>query len=226
MNLTEKQKNLLKVLVAKVRDEGAGEPILAVGTREGMSFHPMGTGSQFVIDDVWSGDLEALVEHNLLTRRLNSKGTEYLYGIRQMGFDAVDNDFSGDLFDTATTINIGALVSEMTGGNIQAAGSIYDSQIAQVVGDPEALANQLDGLVEDLTKAVQGELQGDQLLDYERLANELKFELLKERPDTSSFSHLLQSLAFFGDIEGTISLISRIWPYLYPFILLITEKLT
>jgi hypothetical protein len=92
-NLTDRQKELLRLLVGKVRSRAASEPFLRIGARDGYSLHPHG-GEAFDIGTWGLGDLDALVDADLLSARTNTQGTSQLYSIKQAGYDAVDSDFS------------------------------------------------------------------------------------------------------------------------------------
>lgn len=74
-------------------------------------------------------------------------------------------------------MNIGALIHQMSGGNVQGVGSAVDSEVSQVVNDPGELRAALDELIEKLRDAVRAELQDRDLDDYTRALDDLKAEL-------------------------------------------------
>jgi len=80
--------------VERVRSGESGEPFLPIGSRDKYSLHPLHGGESFDIEGWGPGDLDALVDSDLLSARLNSQGTSYLYSIKQAGYDAIDTDFS------------------------------------------------------------------------------------------------------------------------------------
>lgn len=92
-NLTESQKDLLRLLVEKVRSGVAREPLLAIGMPDGYLLDPVQGGDSFPIEGWGLGDLDALVDEDLVSMRVGSKGSG-LYSVKQAGYDAVDSDFS------------------------------------------------------------------------------------------------------------------------------------
>ena len=103
-NLTDSQKNLLRLLVDKVRSGTEREPFLGISLRDGLSLHPVGGGEPIEVKDCWQGDFDVLAEADLVLARLNSSGRNYLYSIKQAGYDAVDTDFSAP--DTSFVVNL------------------------------------------------------------------------------------------------------------------------
>ena len=120
----------------------------------------------------------------------------------------------------APNYNIGAIVHSMSGGTLQAIGETENSSISQIVNDPNLLQAQLDELVNQLLDAVKSELPASALLDYADAARQLKQELQSSHPDIPVIRRLLQTLAFFGDVEGTIGLMTRVWPVVSSFLML------
>jgi len=92
-NLTDRQKELLRLMVERVKSRAVTEPFLRIGARDGYSLHPQ-SGEAFDIGTWGLGDLDALVDADLLSARTNTQGTSQLYSIKQAGYDAVDSDFS------------------------------------------------------------------------------------------------------------------------------------
>jgi len=68
-------------------------------------------------------------------------------------------------------------------------------------------------------------LAADVLLPYSRCIEELREEVILSRPSSSKVKQLLRSLAFVGDVEGTISLAARAWPLIYPILVIVAEKI-
>jgi len=116
--------------------------------------------------------------------------------------------------DSARTprYTIGAIVHSMSGGTLQAIGEAERSTITQIVNDPQILQAQVEELVTQLLEAVKAELPASELSKYTNSAQHLKEELLSSKPDASAIKRLLQTLAFLGDVEGTIGLMVRAWP--------------
>lgn len=107
---------------------------------------------------------------------------------------------------------VGAIIHEMHGGNIQAIGQAHQSEINQLVSDPEALAEALDAILTKLLEAVKSEMPAAQLFAYMQQAEELKAALKSDTPQPAVIKRLLGTLAFLGDVEGTVGLVTRAWP--------------
>lgn len=116
--------------------------------------------------------------------------------------------------DSARTprYTIGAIVHSMSGGTLQAIGEAERSTITQVVNDPQIFKAKVEEFVTQLLETVKAELPAAGLLKYTDSAQHLKAELLSGKPDASIVKRLLQTLAFLGDVEGTIDLMVRAWP--------------
>lgn len=112
----------------------------------------------------------------------------------------------------APQYSIGAIIHTMSGGTVQAIGEAERSTITQVINDPQILEGQVEELITQLIEAVKTELSASQLLKYTSSAQSLREELLLTQPDASIIKRLLQTLAFLGDVEGSIGLMVRVWP--------------
>ena len=221
-NLTDGQKELLRKLVRCVREGKLEEPILPIGTQTGYFIQVCGEEN---IGFKWTGDLDALCDANLMSFRWNRKGTNRLYSIKQSGYDAVDNDFEVSPSHAGAQFNIGAIINTMSGGSIQAVGFADNAEISQVINDPALLHSQVETLTERLLDEVKSVLAGNDLIEYAQAVRSLKEQLLTEGPDSSLLKRLTRTLGLLGDIEGTIGLMVRIWPYLYPLLLIAAERL-
>lgn len=124
---------------------------------------------------------------------------------------------------TISNYNIGAIIQILSGENIQAIGFAPNSEISQVIGNPENLKSQLDLLAEELIKVVKTELNTLDMKEYQKTLANLQEQILEDKPEPAILKKLLQSLAFLGDIEGTLGLMVRVWPYISPLLLLATQ---
>jgi len=222
-NLTDQQKELLRKLVRCV-EEGA-EPPISVGFISGQRCIRFsdGTTLEHQQGDL-IGDLDALCDADLMRVRYSEKGTK-LYSIKQAGYDAVDNDFKAPPAPPEAQFNIGAFIQTMMGGSVQAIGTAQDAEISQVINDPALLRSQVKDLTDKLLDEVKAVLPGSDLIEYTQAIQGLKEELLAEKPTPSLLKRLTGTLAFLGDVEGTIGLMTRVWPYLYPLLLIAAERL-
>ncbi len=220
-NLTLHQKELLKTIVEQVKSGKAKEPLIPVITHSGSSI--IGMEGDFGRNLL--GDLEVLCETGLLGFRSNSRGNKN-YSVKQSAYDAVENNFRIPEGQASTQINIGAIIREMSGGNVQAAGLNSHSQISQVINDPQLLQEKLDSIAEQLIEVVRTELPSKELLAYIQSVDELKKQIQNEKPTPSVLQRLFTTISFVSDVESTISLAARVWPYVYPLLLIAAQKLS
>lgn len=222
-NLTARQKELLRKLVEYEREGRLEQPLRFV----------LGPGIQLTDGGVLEaegnlhGDLAALYEADLLGLTYGSRG-QRLYDIGQAGHDAVDKDFELPLFPAESQVSIGSvgvIVLEMSGGSIQAAGVADNAKLTQIVNDPALLQSQLEDLTAKLLDEVKSTLTGTDLIEYVQSTQDFKEQLSADEPNPALLKRLASKLALLADIEGTIGLVVRVWPYLYPLLLIATERL-
>jgi hypothetical protein len=219
-NLTREQKELLKIIVDKVKSGIAREPLIPVSSHSDSSIIGVGNFGRNLL-----GDLEILAEMDLLGFRYNSQGNK-IYTVKQSAYNAVENNFRIPEGQASPQINIGAIIREMSGGNVQAAGLNNQSTINQVINDPQLLQEKLDAIAEQLVEVVRTELHSKDLLVYIQSVDELKKQIQSERPTPSVLRKLFANISFVSDVESTISLAARVWPYVYPLLLITSQKLS
>jgi hypothetical protein len=219
-NLTPKQKQLLKTITDSVKMGQVKEPLIAVSTNDGSFI--MDIKEKF--DRNLLGDLEILCEADLLGFRYNSSGNK-IYTVKQSGYNAIDNNFVIPENPIPTQINIGAIIRDVNGGNIQAVGLNNFAELNQIVNDADVLHKKLDELAEQLVDVIKSELPSKELVKYVQTLDELKKEIESEKPSSSALQRLFSSISFLGDVESTISLATRVFPYIYPFLLIASQKL-
>ena len=170
------------------------------------------------------GDLDALCDVDLMRCQYTNAGDKN-YAVKQAGYEAIKNDFTLPEEPATTHFNIGAIVHEMSGGNLQAIGFSDKSEVKQIVNDPQLLSEHVNSLTNQLLEVIKADLSADKLIAYVEATEGLKKEIASEKPSPTKMQHLFNSLAFMGDIEGTISLAARVWPYVYPLLVIAAEKL-
>ncbi|MCP4614781.1 MAG: hypothetical protein GY845_39375 [Planctomycetes bacterium] len=170
------------------------------------------------------GDLDALCNVDLMGVRYNNQGNE-IYTVKQAGYDAVRNNFVMPETSTGTRVNIGAIVHQMSGGNLQAIGFADRADIQQIVNDPELLEEQINELVNQLLETIKAELPADKLVSYIKVTEDLKRQMISDSPSPTVLQRLFASLALMGDVEGAISLVARVWPFIYPLLVIAVEKI-
>jgi hypothetical protein len=218
-NLTPRQKDALRRLVDAVKSGQAQEPLIPVLTLQDCDVIGVGT-----FDHSLPGDLDILCDADLLGFRHNSRGDK-IYTIKQSGYDAVENNFVAPELPPSSQINIGAIIHEMNNGNVQAVGFSSHSELQQTVNDPAILKEKLDDLANELLDAIKTELPAEKLIAYIKNLEELKQQLVAEKSSPPILERLFRVLSFTGDVEGTISLMTRAWPYVYPFLVIALERL-
>jgi hypothetical protein len=219
-NLTENQKHLLRTIVANLKDEKLKEPIIPVCCFDGCSI--IGIDEDFGSN--LPGDLDALSDLDLMGFRYNSR-SDKIYTVKQAGYDAVTNDFVLPETPSTAQINIGAIVHGMSGGNLQAIGFADHAEVQQIANDPQLLKEQVDALTSQLLDSVKSDLPADSLVTYIKTIEALKEQIALDNPSPSIIQRLFKSLAFMGDLEGTISLVARVWPFLYPLLVIAAERM-
>lgn len=226
-NLTEDRKRILRQLVRGSEEGKLPRTFLVTGTNVG-----------WMLMD-WKGDdypklelmdLQVLAEDDFLSLRVTSytkRGniSTVQCTLREKAFEAVRTDFAPAEPTVSTQFNIGAIIHAMSGGNVQAVGIAKDTEISQIVNDPALLHSQVEALTERLLDEVKSVLAGNDLIGYAQAVQSFKEELLVEKPNPSLLKRFTSTLAFLADIEGTIALMVRVLPYLYPLLLIAAERL-
>lgn len=237
-NLTEHQKDLLRWLVQQVRDEKLPEEFYVVWL--------MGKGaiSEFRGEhpEITKGSLDALASANLILCTPNYKTTTSTTGktrpkttyreaeinrrctLTGSVYEAVDSNFEVTP-EMNTQVTIGAIIHSMSGGNVQAVGVAQDAEISQVVNDPELLRSQVEALTESLLNEVKPVLNIDELVEYTQAVQALREQLLSDKPKQSLIRDFVRTVGFLGGVEGTIDLMTRVWPFLHPLLLIAAAKL-
>ena len=218
--ITDQQKQLLRTIVEHLLAGKVEEPIIPVCSGCGCSI--IGIIGEFGRN--LFGDLDALCDIDLMGVRFNSMGDK-IYSVKQPGYDAVKNDFTMPDSSSNTQYNIGAIIQQMSGGNVQATGFANESEIRQIVNDPQLLSEKMLELTNQLLEAVKAELSAEKLVSYIKTIEEVKKEVSLEKPSSSILQRLFSSLAFMGDVEGAISLTARVWPFIYPMLVVAVEKI-
>lgn len=168
-------------------------------------------------------DLEALCDLGLLYKEQGRPNP--VYRITNAGRDAVESNFQAPQTSSPPQVNIGALIQTMSGGNVQAVGSVQDSEIAQIVNDPDLLRTHVETLTTALLDEVKSILNTSDFADYQEAVQELQEQALAEKPTPSLVKRLAQTIGFLGDIDGSIELITKVWPFIQPLLVLIVARL-
>jgi hypothetical protein len=230
-NLTEKQKDILRWIVRKIR-EGSLEEEFRVYQFAGDESVRISDYKGEDIPQITRGLLDVLVQVGMMNctphfHKTNSGRTFEAFRtcvLLGLAYEAVDRNFEAPEVQPPQ-ITVGAIVHSMSGGNVQAVGIAEDAEISQVVNDPDLLQSQVDALTENLVSEVRNSLNVDELTEYLAAVQELKAELLADQVDSSRIKRLVRTIGLLGDIEGTVGLITRVWTFLHPLLLIAAERL-
>ena len=218
INLTIDQKEILRKIVSYRLSGQLSEPIILAECMRGSEI--IGIPGEF--DPSLRGHMDILCDEDFLGFRINSNGRR-IYTIKQRAYNAVNNDFKEDDEKFRSQINVGAYIHEMYDGNIQAIGLNNAQTIQETVKNKELLLESLSEIEGRLINSIQDELDRESFEVYKRNIEEIKTQLLDSNTDKRKANNILTTLSFLGDVEGTVGLIARVWPILYPLILIIAE---
>jgi len=218
-NLTDDQKQLLRLVVKHdEEDQGSEKGFLRLFPGDD-KYLLWGCGIQ--LDSL--ADLEALCDVGLLDKEQGRPNP--VYRITNAGRDAVTSNFQLPRTSSAPQVSIGALIQTMSGGSVQAVGSVQDSEIAQIINDPDLLRAQIKDLSTALLDEVKSILMASEFTDYLKAVQELQEQVLAERPNSSLVKRLAQTIGFLGDIDGSIELMAKVWPYIQLLLVFVAAKL-
>lgn len=120
---------------------------------------------------------------------------------------------------------IGAVIDTMSGGMLQAVGSASDADISQIVKEPALMQSQVEELTANLIELVKHDLSAPQLVQYIAAIRDLQNELLSEKSNPSTAKRLLGTLALLGDVDGSIGLMVKVWPYISALLMIAGQKI-
>jgi hypothetical protein len=250
-NLTENQKSLARWIIQQVRNGKLQEEFLVIWMPPEIGGPDSGLVHGIIGEcpghpEVTPGLLDALAEAELLLCKPSYQTTseqfvKTVYGgpttthheyevnrtcaLTAKAYEAVDSDFESPPIQFGTQVTIGAIIHTMSGGNVQAVGIVQDAEISQLINDPDLLRSQVEALAKNLIDEVKPSLKVDELADYAQAVRDLKDQLLKEKPNPSVIQQLARTIGLLGDIEGTIDLITRVWTFLHPLLLIAAARL-
>ena len=223
-DLTDKQKQVLTIIVKHLNAGKIIEPIRPVVRSE--SYHIEGIEEVFGRNFIW--DLEALCEAKLMNQRYSrsSRKNRRIYKVTEAGHQAVANNFAfSEKRQASAEPDKETKTTEISIGDIQAIWFADSASIDQIVGDPNSIKQIVDSLAEQLLKAIEPEISSYKLVTYKKNIQHLKAQITADAPSPPTLQRLFSSLSFMENIEGSISLATVVWPYLYPLLLIAKEKI-
>lgn len=221
-NLTTYQKELLAILIKGIRNNKWGETFLdgsAGGKYKLLALH---SNENIEINSI--SDMDVIASSDLVIMSLTSRGTKK-YTITQAAYDAVDNDFhkSNELSEPAIGVQV---VGNISGGNIQGAGHAYNTQMQQIVNNPEELKAEIEKLTAELLQSINSDINSNHYKEYRKITEELKAEFQKENHRENNFRKIVSSLSFINDTTASFQLISKVMPYISLIVQYIEKFLT
>src|SRR6266498_675854 len=189
-HLTESQKDLLRIII-KSDDEGQlvenGVVLIMPGNDQYMLW-----GCKITLDSLT--DLEPLCDEDLLDKM--SSGSSPKYRIKNSAHTAIANNFNKPLDQSEPRFTIGAIIGSINGGSVQAIGNALNSEIKQIVNDPQLMQSYLEEIADKLLNEVKAELSVKEYAKYQEAVESLKQQLAKEKPSESVVKKMIQSISF------------------------------
>ena len=230
LNSTDSQKAVISWIVNEIRKGYLAEEFMIAWHMGG--FDIVGYKGKENIPEITRGGLDAFDRAGLV---LSLPNFRYFSGsdietsrnctVLERAFLAVDNAFNLPEPTQGNQYSIGAVINTMMGGNLQAIGTADESEITQIINDPELMKAGIDSLCENLLKEVKDTFDLDDMAAYSQAVIELRENLLSSNPSSSVIKRLVSTLALLGDIEGTIGLMTRIWPHIHNLLIVAGLKI-
>jgi DNA-binding transcriptional ArsR family regulator len=108
--------------------------------------------------------------------------------------------------------SIGAVIGNVE-GPVQAIGTAYKSDFSQIISDPKMRDEYLENLERKIIETIRDELPKEDLNRYMDTLKALHQEMMSSQPKGSRIRTLLSAISLLGDIDGSISLIGRVLPF-------------
>ncbi|MCK6463186.1 MAG: hypothetical protein L6Q29_05225 [Candidatus Pacebacteria bacterium] len=219
-NLTESQKELLRTIIKSDDDGELVEKGIVLVMPEGGGKYML-WGCKLSVGSF--ADLESLCDEDLLDKV--SGGSNPRYRIKNSARTAIANNFNKPFDQLESHLTIGAIIGSVNGGSVQAIGNTLNSEISQVVNDPQLIQPYLEQIAEKLLNEVKAELSVREYAKYQEAVESLKQQLSEEKPSESAVKKIIQGISFLGDIEGSVGLMLRVWSLVQPFVTIMALKL-
>ena len=226
-NLTRNQQDLLRwmVLIAEGRSLGEFRGMKDVTGSSSKIYLIAPDGDERIVE---LEILSSLHVANLISLTENPKKREAIVvtcSLRELAFEAVRNNFKKPQKEVLNSNPSGVSIGSITVSGGQAIiGEVKNNEIKQIVNNPQLLESQVSELTKQIIDEVKQLLNYEDGITYIKEVNELKEQLLSKKPETPKIKMLISSLGFLGDIEGSLSLMARVWPYLYPLLQIAIQK--
>ncbi len=218
INLTPKQRQLVRGLVEKYKSGFSGEFQYLTEEETAREITFPGQYGGLPADEF---DLMALKTAGLLKLRQPSNFT--IFGtLTPAAKIAVETDFQ--LFSSDSKFDVSAILHGLSGDKIQALGYASETEFTRMLQQPDLLQAKVDELADQLLEAVKTALSGDDLINYAKAVQYFKEQLVSDDPSMSILNRLTSTLAFLGDIEGSFNYTAMAWTPLYPLLLIAAAR--
>ena len=169
-------------------------------------------------------DMDVIASSGLVIKDTTRNGIKK-YILTQAAYDAVDSDFLNNKEDAQSTIGV-QIMGNVSGGSIQGVGYLKNSDIEQIINDPDTLHSEIEKISAELIEKIRKDLSEVQLSNYIKTIEDLKAEFKKENQKESGFRKIISSLSFINDTTASFQLISKVLPYVLFIIQYIDSFLT
>jgi hypothetical protein len=219
-DVTDEQKSLLRLIVKCDDEDKLAEKGFVMIMRGDDKYSLF--GCRVELESL--ADLDALCDAGLLSREYSKR--DPVYRIMNAARRAIANDFHAPPAQSVPQVTIGAIIQTMSGGNVQAVGHAQESEISQVINDPELLRSHVQDLTDRLLNEVKPALSTDDYQRYFEAIQDLKKEVQTKEPNPNLIKRLVRTIGLLGDVEGTIGLMTRLWPLIQVLLMLVAAKLS
>ncbi len=224
-DLTDKQKQLIKLLVKNIKAKRISESIIPEINSEGCSIE--GIDVKFERNFIW--DMDALCDAELMEctySRYSSQGNR-IYNITRAGYQAVANNFIFVIPEELerAQADLETVPSEINIEKIQAMWFADLAEIPHILNNPHLLEKTVEALTDQLLEVIEPEISAYKLGTYKRAIRDMKRQIVADEPSLSSLQRHFNTLAFMEDTGGSISLAAKAWPYVYPLLVIANKKI-
>ena len=222
-DLSNRQKQLLKLLVENIRDNKIAEEIAPeIGSEH---CYIEGLNIKFGRNFIW--DMEALCDAKLMecTFTRYSSQANRIYTVTQTGYKAVADDFVIPEEPEETSDNSEAVFAGINIEKIQAMWFLGSNEISELMNNPSLLEKTVETITNQLLEVIEPEISSYKLKAYERNLQDLKRQLISNSPSPTTLQRQFITLSFMESIGGSISLATKVWPYLYPLLIIADYKI-
>jgi len=223
-DLTNKQKQLLILLIKSLKAKKITEPIIPEINAESCSIE--GIDEKFDRNFIW--DMEVLCDAKFMEctySRYSSQGNR-IYTITQTGYKAVANNFAIPEEPEIAQDDRKMLHGEINIEKIQAMWFDNIAEIHQIVDDSHLLKRIISSITNQLLNVIEPEISAFKLATYKRAIQDLEEEITAGEPSPTKLQRLFNTLAFMEDIGSSISLATKAWPYIYPMLIIANQKIS